>query len=51
MTVKVSRGRHRRPRHRLTRTLATALLITLLVGAPAVATVDRAAGHFATEER
>jgi hypothetical protein len=51
MTVNISRGRHRRPKHRLTRTLATALLITLLIGAPAVATMNRPAAYFATKER
>jgi hypothetical protein len=51
MIVKNSRGRHRRPKHRLTRTLATALLITLLIGAPAVAAMDRPAAYSATEER
>jgi len=51
MTVHVSRGRHRRPKHRLTRTLATALLITLLIGVPAAATMDRPAANVATEER
>lgn len=51
MTVEISRGRHRRPKHRLTRTLATALLITLLIGTPAVVTMGRPAAYSATEER
>ena len=51
MTVKNFRGRHRRPKHRLTRALATALLITVLIGAPAVATMDRPAVYSVTEER
>lgn len=50
MTVKLPRGRHRRPKHRLTRTLATALLITLLIGVPAAATMDRPAAYVATKE-
>lgn len=51
MTVNNSRGRRRRPKHRLTRTLAAALLVTLLIGVPAAATVDRPTTYVATEER
>lgn len=51
MTVKKLRGLHRRPKHPLTRTLATALLITLLISATAVATTDRPATYSVTEER
>ncbi len=51
MTVEMPHGRHRRPKHRLIRTLATALLITLLVGAPTIAPTDRPTAYAATEER
>lgn len=51
MTVNKLRGRHRRPKRSLTRTLATALLITLLIDAPAVAAMDRPAAHSITRER
>ena len=51
MTVKNPKGRHRRPKHRLTRTLATVLLITLLIGAPTVATRETPAAYSATQER
>lgn len=51
MIVKKTRGRHRRPKHCLTRTLAAAILITLLIGTPAVATMDRPAAYSVTEER
>lgn len=51
MRVKTSRGQHRRAKHRLTRTLAAALLVSLLIGVPATATMDRPASYTATEER
>lgn len=51
MTVDVAHGRHRRPKRRVARILATALLVTLLIGAPAAATMDRPAAYVATEER
>jgi hypothetical protein len=51
MTVNNSSGRHRHPKHRLTRALATALLITLLIGVPAAATMDRPAAYVTQEER
>jgi hypothetical protein len=51
MTVTIPRGRHRRPKHRLIRTLATALLITLLIGSPTAATMDGPAAYVTTEER
>lgn len=52
MTVNESRGRHRRPKHRLTRALATVLLITLLISAPAAAAVslDRPTAYSITQE-
>lgn len=51
MNIYAARRWHCHPKHRLTRTLATALLITLLIGAPAVATMDRPVAYFATKER
>lgn len=51
MPVNNLRGRHRRPEHRLTRALATALLITLLIGVPAAAPMDRPAAYVTKEER
>ncbi|HTJ67907.1 MAG TPA: hypothetical protein VL551_10290 [Actinospica sp.] len=50
MTVKISRGRHRRPKHRITRSLAAALLITLLVGTSALVPMHRPT-YSVTEER
>lgn len=51
MTVKSPKGRHRRTKHRLTRTLATVLLIILLIGAPTGATMEPPAAYSATQER
>lgn len=51
MTVNDPGGRCRRPKHRLARTLAAALLITLLIGVPAAATTDRPTTCAVTEER
>ena len=51
MTVNDPGGRCRRPKHRLARTLAAALLVSLLIGVPATATMDRPASYTATEER
>lgn len=51
MSVQNSPAQHRRLKHRLTRALAAALLITLLIGVPAAAAVDRPATYVVTEER
>lgn len=52
MNIYDGRGRHRRPKRRFTRALATVLLIGLLAGAPAAAIappVDRPAAYTVRE--
>lgn len=51
MKVFKDSGRHRRPKGRLPRTIATALLITLLLGAPTITSIDRPAVCIAAKER
>lgn len=55
MTVNNARGRHRRPKRRLARTMAAALLIVLLTGVPASvstpAGIDQPAARTTIEER
>jgi len=51
MKVFKASGRHRRPKGQLPRTIATALLITLLLGAPAITSMDRPAVGITAKER